>query len=135
MGSLILSSIEFYGGDLGEFSAQGDRIMEWKIGGMAYVWGRQDAGDSQRDTGYSQHFAEVYALANTVTGGYSGPLQAAYHEWHVTGRILVKVPGHGIASVSIIEGTDRAECHVVPWSGELYGSKYWPGLLTKSNSE
>lgn len=28
--------------------------------GVAYVWGRQDAGESPRDTGYSVAFGEAY---------------------------------------------------------------------------
>lgn len=120
----------FYGGDMGEFTPHRERISGWKLSGMAYVWGRQDAGDAERDTGYSQHFAEVYALANVVTGGYAGPLQAAFHEWHDTRRILVKVNGR-VASVSIAPASaERAECHLVPWAGDPY-LPYWQGLVRK----
>lgn len=98
---------------------------------MAYVWGRQDAGDSQRDTGYSQAFASVYALANRLTGGYpGGPLQAMYHEWTDTGRVLIKMPGGRILAVQVPAGapdTTRAAAYPVPWADEFL--PHWQGKV------
>jgi hypothetical protein len=97
---------------------------------MAYVWGRQDGGESDRDTGFSQAFASVYALANRLAGGYVPPLQSAHHEWTETGRVLVKVPG-GIVAVQVPHGapdtvraaaypTDLPQDHFLPhWHGKV----------------
>jgi hypothetical protein len=50
-----------------------------------YVWGRQDAGESDRDTGYSIDFANWYAeqkRAYLEEETHSLPnLQSAYEEW------------------------------------------------------
>jgi hypothetical protein len=101
---------------------------------MAYVWGRQDGGEGERDTGYSQAFASVYALASKITEGYGvGPLQSAFHEWHDTGRVLVSLTGGRIMSVQVPEGapdTTRAAAYPVPWAGGSYSLPYWPGKIT-----
>lgn len=104
---------------------------------MAYVWGRQDGGDSERDTGYSQAFASVYALAHRITEGYGvGPLQSAHHEWTVTGRVLVSLAGGLIVAVQVPEGapdTTRAAAYPVPWAGESYSLPHWPGKIRKAH--
>lgn len=113
-----------------------DRRIAVKRGmAMAYVWGRQDGGDSEHDTGYSQAFASVYALADRLTGGYAGNLQGAHHEWTETGRLLIKMPGGNelIVAVQVPEGapdTTRAAAYPVPWAGEPY-LRYWPGKIRK----
>lgn len=102
---------------------------------MAYVWGRQDGGESDRDTGYSQAFASVYALANRLTGGYVGPLQSAYHEWIETGRMLVKVPGGTgqIVAVRVPPGApDTTRAAVYPTDLPDGSSlPHWPGKVKK----
>ena len=93
---------------------------------MAYVWGRQDGGESEQDTGYSQAFASVYALANRLTGGYTGPLQSVYAQWHTTGRVVIKVEGK-ILAVQIPEGapdTTRAAAYPLPWVGDYVRTYY-----------
>lgn len=56
-----------------------------RIAAAAYVWGRQDAGDSPRDTGYSIDFANWYAdMAADYEAGRIGMLpsiQEAYGRW------------------------------------------------------
>lgn len=87
---------------------------------MAYIWGRQDAGEADTDTGYSQAFASVYALASRLTDGYCGPIQSAYVQWRETGRVLIKVEGK-ILAVQIPEGapdTTRAAAYSLPWVGD-----------------
>jgi hypothetical protein len=96
---------------------------------MGYVWGRQDAGESDRDTGYSQAFASCHALANRLTGGYAGPLQSAYHEWSDTGRVLIKV-GARFLAVQVPAGapdTTRAAAYPVPWVGDYLPT--WQGKV------
>lgn len=60
--------------------------------GMAYVWGRQDAGESVRDTGSSLLFADAYAARqeayNTERTWSMIPLQRAWEEWHATGVLV-----------------------------------------------
>jgi len=62
--------------------------------GMAYVWGRQDAGESERDTGFSIHFGEAYALRaeayNTERTWSMIPLQSAWDEWQATKCLTYK---------------------------------------------
>lgn len=52
----------------------------------AYVWGRQDAGESNRDTGFSLDFGRYYAdLKRDYLEGKPGHLpniQGAYEKWH-----------------------------------------------------
>ena len=100
---------------------------------MAYVWGRQDGGDSERDTGYSQAFASVYALAHRLTDGYGvGPLQSAHHEWTVTGRIVIITFDRRILAVQVPEGapdTTRAVAYPVPWVGDWV--PHWHGLVRR----
>jgi len=98
---------------------------------MAYVWGRQDGGESDRDTGFSQAFASCYALANRLTGGYPAPLQSAHHEWTETGRLLIKVGGL-ILAVQVPAGapdTTRAAAYPVPWVGDYLPS--WQGKINR----
>jgi hypothetical protein len=102
---------------------------------MAYVWGRQDGGESDRDTGYSQAFASVYALANRLTGGYVGPLQAAHHEWSETGRVLIKMPGGDgkIVAVQVPDGapdTVRAAAYPADLPDGSF-LPHWPGKVNK----
>lgn len=59
----------------------------------AYVWGRQDAGESVKDTGYSVEFGEAYAerkrkyeTPNNGVGMMPN-IQAAFEEWRDTGTI------------------------------------------------
>lgn len=109
-----------------------DRDTSVKRGmAMAYVWGLQDGGVSERDTGYSQAFASVYALANRLTGGYVGPLQSAYHEWTETGRVLIKVDGL-ILAVQVppdAPDTTRAAAYPVPWTRDYL--PHWPGKVRR----
>jgi hypothetical protein len=53
--------------------------------GSAYVWGRQDAGESPRDTGYSIDFANWYADRKRAyleeQTGFLPSLQDCYAEW------------------------------------------------------
>jgi hypothetical protein len=57
----------------------------------AYVWGRQDAGESGRDTGYSISFGEAYAARKraylTEQACFMPNIEAAFTEWRDTGRI------------------------------------------------
>lgn len=95
---------------------------------MAYVWGRQDAGEAHRDTGVSSEFADVYSLAHAVTGGYGvGPVQGAYQEWRETGRLLVVVR-HRIVEVSRAANCGAA-AYPIPWAGNEYSLPYWPGII------
>jgi len=52
---------------------------------MTYVWGRQDAGDGERDTGVSQEFADAYgrhAAAHALELiGFRRNIQDAYDVW------------------------------------------------------
>jgi hypothetical protein len=133
--TLVMSSLEFYGGESMNDAASRS-VERWKGSAMAYVWGRQDASDSGRDTGYSQTFAEVYALANHITGGYAGPLQSAFHEWHDTGRLVVRQPNTRRV-VQVADNGDayapRVEARLAVWAGGDYGSTYWPGLVKGIN--
>lgn len=98
---------------------------------MAYVWGRQDGGESDRDTGFSQAFASCYALANRLTGGYPAPLQSAHHEWTETGQLLIK-RDRQILAVRIPEGapdTTRAAAYPVPFADEFL--PHWPGKVNR----
>lgn len=51
----------------------------------AYVWGRQDAGESNRDTGYSLDFGNAYAERKRAylegSTGYLPNLETAYLDW------------------------------------------------------
>lgn len=71
------------------------RSIEYARGqACAYVWGRQDAGEAQHDTGYSLDFGEAFSTrkAAYIVGlpGLSGMmpnLEDAFREWRVTGDI------------------------------------------------
>lgn len=56
-----------------------------------YVWGRQDAGESGRDTGYSLDFGKAYGAAKleyvTERRFMLPPIQAAFNEWRESGVI------------------------------------------------
>lgn len=56
-----------------------------------YVWGRQDAGESGRDTGYSLDFGEAYAAVKrayvTEQRHSCPPIQSAFNEWRESRRI------------------------------------------------
>jgi hypothetical protein len=58
---------------------------------MAYVWGRQDAGEGTRDTGDSQQFADAYGrhAAAYALGmiGMRSPIQEAFLIWRDGGTI------------------------------------------------
>jgi hypothetical protein len=60
----------------------------------AYVWGRQDAGQSSRDTGDSLAFAEVYEQRRRDFGqgrsAFMPSLQPAFQEWRETGEIALR---------------------------------------------
>jgi hypothetical protein len=93
---------------------------------MAYIWGRQDAGESARDTGYSGVFGAVYAVADYLTNGYADSIQSAYHEWHATGRLLVRIPERGAyVEVTGVENLG-VHVHLVPFAGR---EEYWPGIV------
>lgn len=95
---------------------------------LAYVWGRQDAGEADRDTGFSSDFADVYSLAHAVTDGYGvGPVQGAYHEWRETGRVLVVV-GRRIVEVSRAANCGAA-AYPIPYAGTEYSLPRWPGIV------
>lgn len=124
----VLSGMALY-----DYSITGDQAREWYVNARiasAYIWGRQDAGDSDRDTGYSFTFGKVYAMAQHITGQYFGPLQSAYHEWHETGRVLVVQPGtRRIVQITATEvnGTTDVNAHLAVYSGGDY-LPYWPGI-------
>jgi hypothetical protein len=107
-----------------------DQRTEWNIhatSAMAYVWGRQDAGEAHRDTGISSDFGNLYAMARYL--GHGAPLQSAYHEWRETGRVLVKM-GDRVVSVAL-EGSRYGGTHPtvrhIPWTGDFL--RYWPGIV------
>jgi hypothetical protein len=60
---------------------------------MAYVWGRQDAGEGEKDTQVSQDFAAAFAeRARAYAEGESGVgfmpnLQSAWETWKRTGKV------------------------------------------------
>jgi hypothetical protein len=60
----------------------------------AYVWGRQDAGQSSRDTGDSLAFAEAYEQRRRDFGqgrsAFMPSLQSAFQEWRETGEIALR---------------------------------------------
>lgn len=60
---------------------------------LAYVWGRQDAGEGECDTTVSERFAEAFAQAkfNFVTEKHycMTNLRDAYESWTRTGKIDV----------------------------------------------
>lgn len=113
-------------------SITGDQAREWYVNariGAAYIWGRQDAGDSDRETGYSFTFGQVYAMAQHITGQYFGPLQSAYHEWHDTGRVLVIQPEtRRVVQITAAEvnGATEVSAHLAVFVGEYL--PYWPGI-------
>lgn len=96
---------------------------------MAYVWGRQDAGEDPRDTGTSSTFGAVYAVAHDVSGGRVGPVQSAHHEWVETGRVMVSLPGGAVAQVAATGPHGRVEAHRVPWVGTAL--RWWPGIVAE----
>lgn len=101
-----------------------------RVSAMAYVWGRQDAGESARDTGYSDTFGRVYALTQRVTGGYAMPLQSAHHEWTETGRVLVRESETRRIYQIATEGlNNEVMARPVPWADEFL--PYWSGLIRK----
>ena len=67
------------------------RVNVAKAQATAYVWGRQDAGESDRDTGYSIDFGNAYAerVRLFVTEGthFLPNIQSAFIEWRDTGKI------------------------------------------------
>jgi hypothetical protein len=125
--TLVMSGMEIYGGSLNV-----DQASTWYGNsrvGAAYIWGRQDAGNSGKDTGYSFTFGTVYAMAQHITGGYAGPLQAAYHEWRETGRVLVVQPGtRRIVQITATEvnGATEVNAHLAVFAGDYL--PYWPGI-------
>lgn len=74
------------------------RTEEARGQAAAYVWGRQDAGEGARDTGFSWLFANAYAMRqeayNTQATWHMIPLQDAWREWHATGRLTYKASEH-----------------------------------------
>ena len=56
-----------------------------KCQATAYVWGRQDAGESSRDTGYSldfgQHYAELKRSYLEGKSGYLPSIETAFTKW------------------------------------------------------
>lgn len=127
--TLIMSADEFCSVDIVDAS-QYQSIRQWKSSALGYVWGRQDAGDGPRDTGSSSQFADAYALAQHVTGGYAGPLQAAYHEWHDTRRIVVRQPNTGrMIQISSNGDPNRplVQAHIAVWADGDF-TRHWPGL-------
>lgn len=61
----------------------------------AYVWGRQDAGESLRDTGYSIDFGEAYAehvrQYNEGKIGMRMNIQSAFNNWRQFGEISLAI--------------------------------------------
>lgn len=57
----------------------------------AYVWGRQDAGESARDTGYSIDFGAAYGrrrhLYECQATGFMPNIASAFEQWRDTGTI------------------------------------------------
>jgi hypothetical protein len=130
--TLVMSDLDRFGGITTE------QAREWSLQarmGSAYIWGRQDAGDSDRDTGYSYTFGQVYAMAWHITEGYGGPLQSVYHEWHETGRVLVVQPGtRRIVQITAdeVNGTTKVTAHLAVYADGYL--PYWPGLVRGVNS-
>lgn len=57
----------------------------------AYVWGRQDAGESGKDTGYSLDFADAFRARRRLYDDekvcFMPNLESAFKEWRDTGKI------------------------------------------------
>jgi len=53
----------------------------------AYVWGRQDAGEAEKDTGFSldfgRHYAELKRAYLEGKSGYLPNIQGAYESWRL----------------------------------------------------
>lgn len=132
MTTLVVSDLAPYEGKMTDAEK-----IEWHTlvrVGSAYVWGRQDAGESGQDTGFSLDFGKAYAMAQHITGGYFGPLQSAFHEWHDTGRLLVVQPGtRRIIQIAAQawKGTTKVEAHLTVWAGTQYSLPNWYGLVRK----
>jgi hypothetical protein len=56
----------------------------------AYVWGRQDAGESERDTGYSLDFGTAYVERKRAylegETGFMPNIETAFLEWRNSTR-------------------------------------------------
>jgi hypothetical protein len=70
---------------------QKTRIDTARAQATAYVWGRQDAGESTRDTGYSVDFGNAYSFRMrqyvTEEKFFMPNIQGAFVEWRDTGTI------------------------------------------------
>lgn len=70
---------------------QADAVNAAYSQAAAYVWGRQDAGESSRDTGYSMDFAAAFArrrhMYETEVTCFMPNLERAFEQWRDTGRI------------------------------------------------
>lgn len=127
--ALIMTDTDLFRADIiGTPKAR--RAETHRLQGMAYVWGRQDAGESTRDSGFSHTFGAAYALADYVTNGYAGNLQGAHHEWHDTGRLVCRIPERRAYVQIAATGPDaRVEVRLIPWVDGL--GTYWPGIIRK----
>lgn len=127
--SLIMTDTDLFRDDIRE-TYRARRAETHRLQAMAYVWGRQDAGESTHDSGYSHAFGAVYALADYLSDGYAGNLIGAHHEWRETGRLVVRIALRGVyVQVSAVGPDSRVEARIVPWVDSL--SRYWPGIIRK----
>ena len=66
-------------------------VLVCRAQAISYVWGRQDAGESEHDTQVSIAFADAYGLHaleyETGRSGHRRMLRDAYARWVETGGI------------------------------------------------
>lgn len=98
--------------------------------GMAYVWGRQDAGEGSHDTGPSVEFGMICAAikelwrAEWLTS--MGNIECQFLEWRATRRVLVRLSTpeqRGMFAVFCPEEYAAPVLAPVPWVGEFL--PYW----------
>lgn len=84
-----------------------------------YVWGRQDAGESGHDTGYSIAFGDAYAQAEKeyLAGdrGMMPCIERAFNEWRATGQITTGAAAP--KSFGSYRITAQIESRNGPWTG------------------
>lgn len=127
MTTLVMSERDLHDGTM---TVGVERYLAERLSGATYVWGRQDAGESERDTGDALIFGVAYAMAQHITNGYASTLAGAYHEWRETDRLLVVQPGtRRIVQIARLEvkGTVWVEAHLAVYAG--VSLPYWPGII------
>jgi hypothetical protein len=89
-----LNSTEYWGHILSALPERSRTTVDTlRAQATAYVWGRQDAGEGDRDTGISHEFADVYgrhAAAFTLElVGFRRNIQDAYDRWRSGGDLNI----------------------------------------------